>query len=558
MTARRGILSALLLAAALVATGCAGLATSGPVNEGLPPGESGEVPAFSFRPESPQPGATPEQIVEGFLRAGSGPAGNWSVAQEFLAPSFRKTWKPEAGVTIDTASTRFPTATADGQVAVDLTPVATVDATGAYEPSDAGPTTLSFALEQVDGEWRITQAPDGIVLDRDQFTSVFRSYPIMYFDPTWTYLVPDVRWFPATNVATRIAEALIDGLPSPWLAESVVTAFPEGTALAQRAVPVVARTAQVELTSEALAADTVSLDRMQTQLEASLATPEVSAVEMSVGQTPLTATVLSPRSTRVSSMPLVRNEDGFGYLGSEQLTAIEAVSEAIAELPVVAAQADPRQELVAVRLDDGTVGRVHNGGGFEQLDTRPALADPSVDPHGYVWSVPRTAPAAVMAFGLDAPGIRIADAWPDATELAAMSVSRDGTRLAAVVTSGGRTSIWIAGIVRDGEGAPVRLSQPFTLGWVTGAGVGLAWVDDSDVAVLTREPEAAVVVEQVVGGRQVITAAPPTAATIASVTSTSPVRLRTDDGGLLVKRGVNWQQTATGILLLATQQSSPR
>ena len=53
-----------------------------------------------FIPNRPQPGATPQQIVEGFVDAGSGPgvAGRWDVAREFLAPSLAKTWVPEARV----------------------------------------------------------------------------------------------------------------------------------------------------------------------------------------------------------------------------------------------------------------------------------------------------------------------------------------------------------------------------------------------------------------------------------------------------------------------------
>ena len=85
---RRGILSAIVAVAALVLSACAGLPVSGPVNPGLSAGTDAGSPEFLFRPDEPQPGATPEQIVEGFIRAGSGPgpAANWEVARMFLAP----------------------------------------------------------------------------------------------------------------------------------------------------------------------------------------------------------------------------------------------------------------------------------------------------------------------------------------------------------------------------------------------------------------------------------------------------------------------------------------
>ncbi len=37
----------------------------------------------------------------------------------------------------------------------------------------------------------------------------------------------------------------------------------------------------------------------------------------------------------------------------------------------------------------------------------------------------------------------------------------------------------------------------------------------------------------------------------------STVRLRAEDGTLYIKRGTSWQPTATGVLVLATQQGSP-
>lgn len=553
----RGAVAAVVAVLVLVLSGCGGLPSAGPVMPVPEVGNADQAPAFAFRPESPQPGATREQIVEGFLRAGSGPgaAGNWRVAQEFLTPALRSTWRPSAGVTIDLAGERETIRVDDTHVSVGLRPMATVDATGAYVRSDGGATVLPFTLAQVDGEWRISQAPDGVVLDRDQFTSVFRKYSLMYFDPTWTYLVPDVRWFPTANVATRITEALVDGTPSPWLADSVVTAFPEGAVLARKSVPLVERTAQVDLTSEALSADRTALDRMQTQLEQSLAMADVAAVEMLVDQVPLQATAVPVRATRTSSLPLVRTDAGFGFLSGDELTEIDGLSGAIAELPVTAVQTGPDLDVAAVQLSDGAVGRVRDDT-LERLDVRAELLPPTVDPFGYVWSVPRGSPASVVAFGRD-DAIPIAGAWPDATTLAAMSLSRDGARIAAVVTSGGRTEVWIAGVGRDGAGVPARLGDPFVLGGVRGQGVGIAWLDDTTVAVLSLTDDDALVVEQVVGGLQTTAAAPATARSIASGASTGPVRLRQDDGSVVVKRGANWQQLASGVSVLATQQGSP-
>ena len=559
MNGRRSIRAAAVVIAALVLAACAGLPVSGPVNPGLAAGEDAGSPEFIFRPDEPQPGATPEQIVDGFIRAGSGPgpAANWEVARMFLAPSIRETWKPEASVTIDVPDDRESVSPSEGAVELSLVAVATVDSTGAYQP-DAGLTQLSFRLaQQDDGQWRITEAPDGVVIDRDVFENVFHRYSLMYFDSTWQFLVPDVRWFPTTNAATRIASALVNGSPSGWLGGSVVNSFPESVSLARPSVPLESGVAQVTLSAEALQLESTTLDRMQTQLAASLATASVSGAQMLVASTPLTAEPVSTRSTRVTGPPLVQTEVGFGFLSGDELTPVAGLSDAMELVAPAAIQVSPDRDFAAVRLVDGGVARVPADSPVAVVDTRSSLIDPSADPFGYIWSVPRDEPAAVTVFSTAGQQSAVADAWPGASEIVAMGVSRDGTRLAALLVTGGRSEVWIAGIVRGAEAVPVRLGEAVPLGPLAGPGSGLAWLDDTTVGVLSTEAEGPQFTEQLVGGPATATDAPQGAASVAGATSISSVRLRTDDGSLFVKRGANWQRTTIGILILATQQGSP-
>jgi hypothetical protein len=560
MKRRIGILAAMITAAALVLSACAGLPVSGEVNPGLDAGEAGQVPEFLINPDAPQPGATPEQIVEGFIRAGSGPgpAANWEVARMFLAPSIRETWNPEASVTIDLPDERAPISPTEGAVELSLVAVATVDQHGAYQPSDAAVTPLSFRLaQQDDGEWRITEAPDGVVVDRDVFTRVFHRYSLMYFDPTWQFLVPDVRWFPTTNAMTRIAGALVDGPASGWLAESVADAIPENVSLAVRSVPLESGVAQVTLSAEALALESVTLDRMQTQLEASLATAGASDVQMSVASTPLAAEPVETRSTRVTGPPLVVTEAGFGFLSGDELTPVPGLSDAMELVDPVAIQVSPDRDFAAVRLVGGAVARVPSDADIAVIDSRAGLVDPGADPFGYIWSVPRDQPADVQVFSTAGVQSAVAGAWPGASQIDAMAVSRDGTRLGALIVAGGRPEIWISAIVRGADNVPVRLGDPVLLGALTGEGSGLAWIDDTTLGVLSAESGGSLFTEQLVGGPTSATNAPQGAASVAGATSISTVRLRTDDGSLYVKRGANWQRTTSGIQVLATQQGSP-
>jgi hypothetical protein len=555
----RRVLSGVIAAVAIVAlSACSGLPTSGDVNAGREIGGDAEESDFAFLlPERPQPGASPTAIVEGFLRAGSGAADNWLRATDFLAPG--ASWDPTASVTIDVATDRQVVEVEEGTVRVSVVTVATVDDRGVYEPGDGGATQLTFEVaQQDDGEWRITEAPDGIVLDRNVFPNVFNRYPLMYFSATWDYLVPDLRWFPRTNTATRITDALVNEPRSEWLAFAVASAFPEEVT-ANASVPVSPfGVAEVTLSNEVLATDQGTRDRMLTQLSASLSAAGVSEVQMLVDTTPLEAEIVPTRRTTVTGPPLVRTEAGFGFLSGGDLSPIPGLSGQIVDLDARAIQVDPDRSAAAVRVADGSVLRVTAGESAPStVDTRPDLVDPTIDPGGVVWTVPRDAPQAVRAELAGGGVVEVAGAWPDATQILGMAVSRDGTRMAALVTAGGRTSLWTAGIVRSADGIPQRLDPPQVLDLIDGTAFGLAWLDDVTVGVLARDTETAFVVEQLVGGPATVTLAPLDVVSIAGGNSTSSTRLLAGDGTLYIKRSANWQETASGILVLATQQGIP-
>ncbi|MCW3493789.1 LpqB family beta-propeller domain-containing protein [Microbacterium sp. SSM24] len=559
MTARRGILSLVVAVLAIALTACSGLPTSGKVNYGLSTSDAPDPEEISFLlPDRPQPGATPEQIVEGFIRAGSGPGvgTNWDRAREFLTPQFSKVWNPSAGVIVDVFEERDLGETDEGAVSMSITAVATVDGTGTYERAEVGERVLPFELQQVDGEWRISFADDGVVLDRDEFPRVFHDYSVMYFDPTWQYLVPDTRWYPTTGAPRLVVDALI-APPSAWLGEAVESAFPEGVTVIA-AVRRPGNVYEVDLSESVLGADPETIDRMYTQLRASLATAGMTDVELTVQSTPIDADVVAVRSTRIPGAPLVLTEDGFGFLaGGEEIEPIPRLSEMVEEFAPVAIQVDPQREAAAIRQADGTVSIVRANETWDTLDPRPGLIDPSIDPFDIVWTVPRDQPGGLQAYLRDLTPVVVADAWPGATAVHAMSVSRDGTRIAAVVTAGGRTALWVAGIVRGADQVPERLGDPLQLAVVDGASRGIAWLDDLSIGVLSGDAEGTEVLEQVVGGLTSTSSAPETMSSIAGGTSLSSVRLLADDGTLSVKRGTTWQPTATGVRVLATQQGMP-
>ena len=560
---RRLIGTVLAILGILVLSACAGLPVSGPVTAGRPVDEVRTGPEVRFFPDGPQPGATQEEIVEGFLLAGSGSSADWATARSFLAPAIQSSWDPSAGVAVVPTGEIVAQPAVDDTVKVILAPVASVDATGRYEPALGGTATLAFELIQVAGQWRISKAPDGIVLDESVFGTVFHRYSVMYFDTSWTYLVPDERWFPTTSAAVRITGALVDEQPSDWLAGAVSTAFTDDVTSVYSSVPQSAGTAQVELSAEALALQQLTIDRMATQLEASLATAGITEVELTVDGVPIAATPVQTRSTAVTGGPLVLTDEGFGFLSGSELTPIGGLSGAVVRSNPVAVQVGPDQESAAVRSADGSVARADVTDDVVVLDTRSGLRDPVIDARGYVWSIPARSPAALTAFG---PGIEsplLSQSWAaaGATDVQAMSISRDGARMAGVVRIGDRTELWLSGVIRDesdNRGVPARLGEPIVAGTIAGEAVSMVWTDNVTVAVVTRSGTETEIVEQVVGGTSSTIAGPAGASITTVATATSSIRLRSDDGGLYVRRGANWLQTAEGISLLAVQQGTPQ
>ncbi|GAA5148720.1 LpqB family beta-propeller domain-containing protein [Microbacterium pseudoresistens] len=566
MRARRIIRAVVVAATVLALTACATLPTTGDVRPGRVDGQSSDDSDVTYLPQGPSEDADPEQIVRGFIDAASSPTDNWAVAREFLATSFQDAWKPHAGVTIDTsvADRRYEAPepaddAVESGVSLTLRQAATVDADGVYTPvaPGTGSAELQYELgKNADGQWRITAAPDGIVLDAQSFAAadVFSPYALEFYDSTWTYLVPDVRWFPKRkNTATRIVRALVSGSPSPWLVQAVRTAFTGDIELARDAVTVESQVAEVELSAAALGADATTRARMRTQLERSLSALGVLEVRLTVDGRELQTGPAQFSPTSVDSRSLVRTDDGFGYLSGRDLTPIDGVSKQIVDFPqpissVVANGADRR---AIVQITTGQVYAISEGD-VDEIDGRPGLLEPSLDAFGYTWTVPAGQPGAVMAW---APSIvaHPVSGFADASSISAFSLSRDGARAAAVVTSGSAQHVEVASVVRDGDGLPVDLGAHVVVGWPDGQVLDMAWLDDATLGILVDDGERRRLVQQPIGGPSTSIDVPNGSIAIAPATPASSIRLLGDDGTLRVRSGPIWQTEATGVSLLATQ-----
>lgn len=548
----------MLLAVTLLA-GCAAIPSSGAVYAGNAPVAEDPLELDTIVPPPPK-GATQEQILRGFLDAAASPRNNYQAArQQFLTPAFADEWMPGASATIDAPGDRVLETVSDTEMRVEATPVASLTATGQFDAQDSSaPITLSYHFEQVEGEWRISQAPPGLLVDDTTFSQVFRQHSLYFFDPEYRYLVPDLRWFARSDaVQTSIVNALLAG-PVEWLAPGVVSAFPEGVQLDPASVPVAGRDASVNLSGAAFD-DFVTVQRMELQLEASLdSVRSIDTVTFSLeGARQDLPDLASPPETnpRVDPRATVFDGEVFGHLSTsgEGIEPIPGLSTQIVELGPTGVALGPGDDSAAVRSAAG-VSLVRIGEETVVLDPRANLVVPAMDVDGGVWSVPADAPGELVWYSPDGETARPMGAPWSGTSIAALEVSRDGTRIVAILADGARTHFMAASIHRDADGLPDALGPvPLRLADVAGTPLDVAWLDSSTVASLTALPGGGTrVITQELGGASDATPGPEDGAALDG--GNGSVRVLTAAGHLEARSGVGWQVRASGIRLVAAQQ----
>ncbi|MFT2816870.1 LpqB family beta-propeller domain-containing protein [Leifsonia sp. A12D58] len=545
---------------AALLSGCTGIPRDSSVHQGQAI-QAGDSPAPVFLPSKPQKDASPEEILRGFIDAATSPENKYAIAREFLTPAFGDVWQPDAGVTVDDGSDRTALVMDEQTITLAVVPVADVNASGEYSQIDVvAPVPLRYQFEQVGGQWRISQAPNGTLLDLNTFTDVFSAQKLYFYDPTFTYLVPDQRWYPRGATApTRIVKGVLAG-PSSWLDGAVTTAFPQGTELTADAVLVVGNDAKVDLNAEALNADRVTLQRMRAQLVSSL--PAGTSVTVTINQNPqdigdlgAAAPIVNPR---VDARALVLRDGEFGFLAAtgQTITPIAGMSDAVALLNPTAVALSNKQTLAAALAPEG-VYAVRVGNAPVVIDGRPGLIAPTVDNFGYVWTAQAASPSTLTVTNSSGDVSTVATPWSEASRISSMQVSRDGTRLIALLGSGSDdTRFVVVGITRDGT-VPVTLGDPVDLASAEGTPLTATWIDELTVASLTRLPSGEErIIAQRVGGTSSVLESAPDSMIITGGNSLRDVKSLSGTGALLIQRGAGWQERIDEVGLIGTQQGT--
>ena len=462
-------------AVAVALAGCASLPQSGQVGESDQQADINRDVAYTFNPAGPANDATPTSIINGFILAATGIQGDFSTARQFLTDSAAQNWNPYAQTTIYTGRP-IVDATEDNEYTVELVTVGSLDDAGVLELADDGATrSHKFSLIQVDGQWRIDQLPDGINLDAAQFRALFNTQTLYFYDPTYTYAVPDVRWMLNTaDQTSTIVTALLGG-PADYLEGAVVTAFPTNAELYRDTVPVSSAIAQVDFTDETFRGmSELARHRMYQQLELTLQRyPGISEVNMTRERSSLEFDE-PPRGFVPAATSVTTGNSQVGiHPETRQLVSYEASTmSALPGFPNVA-NLEPieptinRDRTVAAFLnaDRDTMYVANDSSEAFEVATGTELIAPTMDVHGWVYTV--TDDNTIVAANTNRTGqvLEIMHPWAGRDiDILALRISPEGARAAIVVQpEEGPTQLFVAGVIRDDGSQPQALGNTFRL-----------------------------------------------------------------------------------------------
>jgi len=478
---RRAALLAVFTALMLLLTSCSPmLPTEGPVGTSAPDSEQG----FNYAPqaEPPQSGSSPEQIIDGFIRAGAGSQDDYAIARQFMSPEAAREWRPDER-TIVYGSDPSILFSGDDTYSTTFQVDAVIDSSGILTrlPEEATE-IMDFGLEQIEGEWRITDAPDGTMLIDGTFQQVFQAHTLYFFDPQLRYAVPDQRWFlNRAGIASEIVGALLAG-PAPYLEPAVVSAFRDGVELERSSVPVDESTAMVDLSPELVEnAEPAERALMQQQLDLALTSlSRVTEVEITVAQrefdVPTAAELPEDERPDYQVSPEVDSTQ-VGIEGGTLRRQNDQVTLTIGSLPDIA-DLDPQAPAVPNTAAEEVFGFL-NGDGNQLYHLRPErapdlvleaddLTRPSMDNFGWTWTASQegddaTVHAIAYDESLEPSRAEVSADWLGSRTITSLRIAQDGARAAMILDDDGERGLYVAGVIRDSTGIPRGLGQPMRL-----------------------------------------------------------------------------------------------
>lgn len=486
----RVIASVFMVALLSFTAACAQLPRSGEIKTG-PNVEAGlETDYLYYSPSGPSDGDSQEEILLGFMNAGTGPQNDYQVAREYLADKFNTQWRPNQEVLVQDG--RPVITLTDSNSATVIVPIsATINERGQYQAVPIGTTrTVEIGFEQVGENWRINRAPNLTMVIRPVFDVVFKAYAVYFFDNQLKHLVPDVRWFPSrASTSTRLVNALIGG-PSEWLQPAVRTAIPTGTRLTLSSVTVANGIASVDLSSRALRASELNKKLMQVQIrETLLQLNSVYSVQVTIERGTLAAPSWGYASAQLrTTSPIALIPEGLVHLGASQTSKIEAANKLIEKVSATNFGINIDEKIIALTGPDG----IYQARVDRPTEEPKLLASgdrylaPIVDADGFIWIAPISGNRSIIVFNSDGVRVPFLSSWLAGSDRLSFSISSEGSRLVTVTGTRSNSQVRVAAIIRDDAGNPIGVGAPIAPIATTTA-YAATWLDDIRIGLLESQ-----------------------------------------------------------------------
>lgn len=477
------------VATLLSTTACAQLPTSGDIKNGPNVESALETDYLYYSPNGPGQDATQEEIILGFLNAGTGPQNDYEVAKSYLTDDFKADWDPNQQVLIQDGKPLL-TLLENDSAAVVIPIGAKINERGQYQTMPVGTTeTINVALVQEEGQWRIQSAPNLTTVIRPVFDVIFKAYAIYFFDNQQRNLVPDVRWFPSrASTSTRLVSALLGG-PSEWLEASVKTAIPDGTKLSLSTVTVADGIATVDLTSRALKASARGRQLMQVQIrETLIQLNSIFTVAVTVERSALenASWNFGDFQTQIVN-PVAMVDEGLFHIDNAGSVEIGGSEAALRRIDATDFALNANEKLIAMTNKQGvylaTLG---------QLVQEPTLLvagknylSPVLDTNGFTWVVPKSSEFPILVFNEAGQQVPFSAGWLAGLDRQSFSISSEGSRVAVAAGSNQGGAVYVAGVIRDDSGNPISLGSPINPAGSVAA-QSVTWLDKIRIAVLQK------------------------------------------------------------------------
>lgn len=226
--AKKGWRWLVALVVSLTLGACTSFPTSGPVEQ-----VSVAAPArprgIDVAAQPPEPGATPEAILEGFFAASESPGEGYQVARQFLTPEAAATWRPESGIEVYDATSQSRVVTADGSAVLRAPLVGRVDLDRVFTAVHEPDFTHNFEMTQVDGQWRIGNPGSGILMSLQRFHRASAAVPVYFLDISGQRMVSQQVFLRQSDLDPDSPDALVRAViagPGTWLRPAVMNVLP--------------------------------------------------------------------------------------------------------------------------------------------------------------------------------------------------------------------------------------------------------------------------------------------------------------------------------------------